>query len=75
MADDVYACEIEASLQPAQTLKAAQEKPQTQQEMHSAVEDMQTDFGGAGGNLTDMKYIRLRLKTLQITDIEAQQQL
>jgi hypothetical protein len=38
--------------------------------MESAVEDMQTDFGGRGGNISDMRYIRLKIKTLQIEDIE-----
>lgn len=36
---------------------------------------MQTDFGGAGGNLTDMKYIRLKIKALQVHDVDTQQHL
>lgn len=36
--------------------------------MASAVEDLQTDFGGRGGNLADMRFIRLKIKTLTIDD-------
>lgn len=38
--------------------------------MASAIEDMGTNFGGRGGNLTDMRYIRLKIKTLKVEDNE-----
>jgi len=36
--------------------------------MMSAVDDLGTAFGGNGGNLSEMKFIRLKVKTLNITD-------
>ena len=38
--------------------------------MQSALTDMQTNFGGHGGNLADMRYIRLKIKTLTIDDTD-----
>jgi len=38
--------------------------------MESAIEDIGTNFGGRGGNLSDMRYIRLKIKTLKIDDNE-----
>ena len=43
--------------------------------MASAVEDLNTNFGGRGGNLADMRYIRLKIKTLKIEDNDLLQQL
>lgn len=44
-------------------------------EIESAVEDLNTNFGGRGGNLSDMRFIRLKIKTLKIDDNELLQQL
>ena len=41
-------------------------KPQTNDEMESALNDLETKFGGKGGNITDMRYIRLKIKTLKL---------
>lgn len=38
--------------------------------MESAIDDLATNFGGKGGNLADMRYIRLKIKTLQIDEQE-----
>ena len=38
--------------------------------MHSAVEDLSTPYGGKGGNISEMKYIRLKIKTLTVEDAE-----
>lgn len=63
--------EIEANLQPAEETKTQiTGKPQTTQEMHSAVEDLSTPYGGKGGNISEMKYIRLKIKTLTVEDAE-----
>ncbi len=65
--------EIEANLKSQQEpLSETKQntKPKTNDEMASAVEDMSTNFGGRGGNLTDMRYIRLKIKTLKIDDNE-----
>jgi len=64
--------EIEASLnkQTGNAAEAGKRKPTTQAEMESAVEDLGTAFGGNGGNLADMKYIRMKVKTLTVTDNE-----
>lgn len=43
--------------------------------MMSAVDDLGTAFGGNGGNLTDMKFIRLKVKSLSVTDSDILQQM
>jgi hypothetical protein len=65
--------EIEANLRlpndPQPEAPVAQkQKPNSNDEMVSAVEDLQTNFGGKGGNLSDMRYIRLKIKTLNVED-------
>jgi len=43
--------------------------------MMSAVDDLKTDFGGNGGNLSEMRFIRLKVKTLNVTDSDILQQM
>ena len=65
--------EIEAGLnktnEPVVTnIKSA--RPSTTNEMMSAVEDLNTAYGGNGGNLADMRFIRMKVKSLTVTDSE-----
>lgn len=50
-------------------------RPNTVTEMTSAVEDLNTAFGGNGGNLSDMRFIRMKVKSMSITDNEILQQM
>ena len=43
--------------------------------MMSAVEDLNTAFGGNGGNLSDMRFIRMKVKSMTISDSEILQQM
>jgi hypothetical protein len=70
--------EIEAGLQKynepvVSNLKSA--RPNTTNEMMSAVEDLDTAFGGHGGNLSDMRFIRMKVKALTVTDSDILQQM
>ena len=60
--------EIEANLNLPDEKEPQNDKPTTNNEMASAVEDLQTNFGGKGGNIADMKYIRLKIKTLKVNN-------
>ena len=77
--DHIYAMDIEANLRMPSERRGATEtvkpKPRTNDEMASAVEDLSNNFGGRGGNLQDMKYIRLKIKTLRVDDSDTLQQL
>lgn len=76
--DSIYNMEIEANLQlpnDKEPVGPKKNKPQTNDEMESAVDDLGTNFGGRGGNLADMRFIRLKIKTLRIDDQELLQQL
>jgi hypothetical protein len=50
-------------------------RPNTTNEMMSAVEDLNTAFGGNGGNLSDMRFIRMKVKSMTISDSEILQQM
>lgn len=70
--------EIEAGLQKTSepvVTNVGGGKPSTTIEMMSAVEDLSTAFGGNGGNLSDMRFIRLKVKTLNVTDSDILQQM
>lgn len=75
--ETIYNMEIEAGLQkynePAVESKG--KRPNTVTEMTSAVEDLNTAFGGNGGNLSDMRFIRMKVKSMSITDNEILQQM
>jgi hypothetical protein len=76
--DHIYNMDIEANLRmPSErnVPETVKPKPRTNDEMASAVEDLATNFGGRGGNLQDMKYIRLKIKTLRVDDSDILRQL